>query len=138
MDSRDPITRKGGTMRRILLVCLGIPLAVSNADPAGAQTSGGSVDSLFRTADLCMGCHNQLVAPTGEDVSIGFDWRSSMMANAARDPYWQAGVRRETMDHPAAAAAIEDKCSICHMPMARYMAHSGGEQGEVFALRKPG
>ena len=23
-----------------------------------------------------------------------------MMANAARDPYWQATVRRETIDHP--------------------------------------
>ena len=38
--------------------------------------------------------------PSGEDVSIGATWRSTMMANSARDPYWQAGVRRETIDHP--------------------------------------
>jgi hypothetical protein len=56
-----------------------------------------------------------------------------MMANAARDPYWQAGVRRETMDHAPAAAAIEDKCATCHMPMARYLAHLGGASGSVFA-----
>ena len=31
----------------------------------------------------------------GEDLSIGFAWRASIMANAARDPYWQAAVRRE-------------------------------------------
>ena len=28
--------------------------------------------------------------PAGEDVSIGATWRSTMMANSARDPYWQA------------------------------------------------
>ena len=27
------------------------------------------------------------------------DWRSSIMANSSRDPYWQASVRRETIDH---------------------------------------
>ena len=42
-----------------------------------------------------------------------------MMANSARDPFWQAAVRRETIDHPAAAAAIQDECAKCHMPMAR-------------------
>ncbi len=56
-----------------------------------------------------------------------------MMANSARDPYWQASVRRETMDHPSAGAVIEDECSICHMPMARYTAHASGRLGEVFA-----
>jgi hypothetical protein len=43
-----------------------------------------------------------------------------MMANAARDPYWQAGVRRETIDHAGSKREIEDECSKCHMPMARY------------------
>ena len=42
-----------------------------------------------------------------------------MMANSSRDPYWQAGVRRETIDHPSRGRDIEDECSICHMPMAR-------------------
>jgi hypothetical protein len=119
-------------MRRILSISAIVVFIAGSGDLATGQTAVGMADSLFRTADMCMGCHNQLVAPNGEDVSIGFDWRSSMMANAARDPYWQAGVRREMMDHPAAAVAIEDKCSICHMPMARYMAHAGGGQGEVF------
>ena len=56
-----------------------------------------------------------------------------MMANAARDPYWLATVRREVTDHPLARAAIEDKCSTCHMPMARYVAAQRGGRGEVFA-----
>ena len=56
-----------------------------------------------------------------------------MMANAARDPYWHAAVRREVMDHPAAQAAIEDKCSTCHMPMHRFTAAQRGGKGQVFA-----
>ena len=87
----------------------------------------------FQTSDRCMACHNSLVTPSGEDVSIGMSWRATMMANSARDPYWQAGVRRETIDHPESTKLIEDECSICHMPMARYQAHSEGREGEIFS-----
>jgi hypothetical protein len=87
---------------------------------------------LFETADRCMACHNGVTSSSGEDVSIGFSWRASMMANAARDPYWHAAVRREITDHPQARALIEDTCSTCHMPMSRYEAHFGGGSGEVF------
>jgi hypothetical protein len=80
-----------------------------------------------------MACHNGLTTPTGEDVSIGASWRASMMANSSRDPYWQAGVRREVIDHPSAAHEIEDECSICHMPMSRTRAHAAGRTGEIFA-----
>jgi hypothetical protein len=57
-----------------------------------------------------------------------------MMANSSRDPYWQASVRRETIDHPAAAEEIEHECSICHMPMSSTLARAGGRHAEVFAL----
>jgi len=42
----------------------------------------------FQTSDRCMACHNSLVTPSGEDVSIGMAWRGTMMANSSRDPYW--------------------------------------------------
>jgi hypothetical protein len=88
----------------------------------------------FATSDNCLACHNGLIAGSGEDVSIGVSWRASMMANSARDPYWQASVRRETLDHPSHADAIQDECAICHMPMARTAAHAAGGRGRVFAL----
>ena len=97
------------------------------------QSAPPPASSLFRTADACMACHNGLTTSSGEDVSIGLDWRPSMMANAARDPYWQAAVRREVTDHPKAAAAIEHECSACHMPMTRYAARIAGAKGPVFA-----
>jgi hypothetical protein len=80
-----------------------------------------------------MACHNGLTTPSGEDVSIGVSWRASMMAHSSRDPYWQGAVRREAMDHPEHAAAIEDECSICHMPMTTYPARAAGELGRVFS-----
>lgn len=88
---------------------------------------------LFEPAARCIACHNQLVAANGEDASIGRAWRPTMMANSARDPYWQAGVRREVIEHPSHASAIEDECSKCHMPMATTAAHAAAHEGVVFA-----
>ncbi len=88
----------------------------------------------FETSDNCLACHNGMATPAGEDVSIGVQWRASMMANSARDPYWQAAVRREVIDHPTKKAAIEDECSLCHMPMATTTARAAERHGEVFRL----
>src|SRR5262249_27060268 len=89
--------------------------------------------SLFTPSENCVGCHNNIVSPSGEDVSIGVGWRSTMMANSSRDPYWQAAVRREAIDHPTRALDIQDDCAACHMPMATQIARAGGGKGEVFA-----
>jgi hypothetical protein len=88
---------------------------------------------LFETGDACMACHNVLSTSTGEDISIGTSWRASMMANSARDPYWQASVRREVLDHPEAQQEIEDECSTCHMPMMRAQERAEGRHGEVLS-----
>ncbi len=108
-------------------------LAASALWAQKAPSPHGKPEPLFQTSHRCIACHNQISTPAGEDVSIGFSWRPTMMANSSRDPYWQAGVRRETIDHPSARAAIEDECSICHMPMARYEAKLAGHEGQVFA-----
>jgi hypothetical protein len=123
-------------------VCwLAVLASAPRAQVTGAQTPGHQGAS-FQTADNCLACHNGLTAPSGEDVSIGTAWRASMMANSSRDPYWQASVRREILDHPSARAEIEDECSICHMPMARTAAVGAGRTGEIFRLlnagRQPG
>src|SRR5690242_5344181 len=88
---------------------------------------------LFQTSDRCFACHNTLSTSAGEDISIGFAWRPTMMANSARDPYWQAGVRRKSIDHAESKGAIEDECSKCHMPMARFQSHFEKKEGQVFS-----
>ena len=108
------------------------PTASPKSGPKDA-TSDPHRGNVFTASQDCMACHNSLIGPGGEDVSIGASWRASIMANASRDPYWQAGVRRETIDHPMHKDDIEDECSICHMPMMRAQAQMAGRKGEVFA-----
>jgi len=103
------------------------------AQPAAHAQTPSAKAPHFETSDNCLACHNSLTTPSGEDVSIGSSWRASMMANSARDPYWQASVRRETIDHPSKKAEIEDECAICHMPMSTSVARATGGHGEVFA-----
>jgi len=117
----------------VLFVC-----ALTASARAGGQSSAQPAPShaplaSFQTSDRCIACHNGLTTASGEDVSIGFDWRASVMANSSRDPYWQASVRRESIDHAPATADIEDTCSRCHMPMMRYDAKVHGKRGAVFA-----
>ena len=87
----------------------------------------------FHTSDRCVACHNGMRTKSGEDISIGFDWRASMMANSARDPYWQGSVRRESLDHPESKPAIENECSVCHMPIIHLQAQVKGRKAEIFA-----
>jgi hypothetical protein len=119
-----------------LTLLLLVPVAtVSGQAGENSKSSAHNKKELkpsFLTSDRCIACHNGLITSTGEDVSIGFDWRASVMANSGRDPYWQAGVRRESIEHPEAQAEIEDECSTCHMPMARYDAFVHGKKGQVF------
>jgi hypothetical protein len=86
---------------------------------------------LFSASGACAICHTRMVDKAGNDVSVDTLWRGSMMANAARDPYWQASVRVEIDTHPDYQAVIEEKCAQCHMPMANVSATAAAGQGSV-------
>jgi hypothetical protein len=117
------------TLRNVLTVLLAcVPMYA--AKPSGAHDKH---DQTFQTSDRCIACHVGLITPSGQDVSIGTDWRASIMANSSRDPYWQASVRRESIEHPESQSAIQDECSICHMPIVRYEAKQRGQLAEVFS-----
>jgi hypothetical protein len=106
-----------------------------------ASAADKNLKTEFRTSDRCVACHNELKTSSGEDISIGFQWRSSIMANSSRDPYWQGSVRREAMDHPDGTAVIENECSICHMPIIHYTAASEHKDAKIFEhlpLSNPG
>ena len=117
---------KGKLFSAILAASVGLTLVHSLLFSVPGMAPPDEDPQLFTTSAACLSCHNGLVSPSGEDISIGTDWRASMMANSARDPYWQAAVRRETIDHPAAATDIEDECAACHMPMSRFEARAAG------------
>ena len=135
-DDADPPTLAAG------LRCSGCVVVLSRAGaqaaprrrPNAAQRTRTRICRSSRTPTTAWRATTTSSTPSGEDVSIGATWRSTMMANSARDPYWQAGVRRETIDHPTHAAAIQDECAACHMPMAQRIAQRrAAGKGEVFA-----
>src|ERR1700686_4064741 len=113
------------------IVLLGLLGSSSGFGGGGGQHTAAKPS--FQTSDRCLACHNGIVTPSGEDVSIGFAGRSSMMGNSSRDPYWQGSVRRESIDHPESVAAIEDECSVCHMPITRFEAKVDGRKGQTFS-----
>jgi hypothetical protein len=132
------------SFRRLALLMTALLVGVLLVTPRAAQKEDAKTRaarakkahealSLFTHSENCLACHNNLQAPSGEDISIGATWRSTMMANSARDPYWQASVRRETLDHPAQSAAIQDECAACHMPMLARIAHASEGEANVFA-----
>jgi len=76
--------------------------------------------SHFSGSGNCATCHDGLTDTSGENVSIARDWGTSMMANATKDPFWQAKVAAEIERNPHLATRINDTCSKCHAPMANY------------------
>ena len=101
----------------------------------------------FVSAAVCSDCHSRLYPPGVEEDWSGLTmvhageevapvdprsvapfalWSASMMAHSAVDPYWQAKVRYETAETPAAAALIENACLSCHAPMQQYEARASG------------
>ncbi len=82
----------------------------------------------FVGSEKCAACHNLLFDAEGNSLSILNHWRSSVMANAAKDPFWQAKVSSEAARNPAIKEIIEEKCVTCHMPMAKVEAQSTGQK----------
>lgn len=85
-----------------------------------------AANPIFATGDGCAMCHSAspdasaLWSATGEDVSPHGLWQGTMMANAARDPYWRAQLAAESANEPARAAEFEALCMRCHTPMAHH------------------
>lgn len=81
----------------------------------------------FSTSGECGFCHTGLKDSSGKDVSIETAWRSSVMANASRDPYYRASVRSEVLQKTDFGETIQEKCAVCHLPMAFQTAILNGE-----------
>jgi hypothetical protein len=122
----------------LLVVCSVAACSVSGSGPERPEPLGplpppAHVETeRFRDAEACAQCH--LVAEdttvlhdaTGANVSPVLLWRSSLMANAARDPYYLAVFSEELARAPAQAASIEKLCTRCHGPAGSEELASGG------------
>lgn len=64
--------------------------------------------------------YQRALVANGEDVSPHGLWKGTMMANAARDPYFRAQLAHESAKNPKIAADLEALCMRCHTPMAHH------------------
>ncbi len=100
--------------------------------PTLSPHASGFKGSYFSGSGQCSTCHDGLSDDAGNDISIASDWSSSMMANAARDPYWIAKVASEMDRHPSLQASLADTCTRCHAPIANETARKDGTALSLF------
>jgi mono/diheme cytochrome c family protein len=81
----------------------GVPVAHAYHTPEEVEAYRGTQEralatgqnTYFMASGNCAGCHGHdpsgyaSVTAEGQDVNVVDDWRSSIMANAARDPFWR-------------------------------------------------
>jgi hypothetical protein len=94
---------------------------VPRPEPLAPLAGGGQVDTdRFADAAKCAQCHTAsdtaLRDAAGRDVSPVALWRTSMMALAARDPFYLAVFAEELVRAPDDRAMIEQTCVRCHAP----------------------
>ena len=95
-------------------------------------------NGLFASSGECVQCHGYdtaLIAsvdPFGNDINLVDDWRATMMANSAKDPFWRAKVSHEVLLHPQFQGLIETKCTSCHAPLGHFAAfHQGADSYSI-------
>lgn len=110
-------------MKYLLHICL-FSVALFAQNPLPYFNS-----SLFTASGNCSTCHTgsgAVLTQNGVDISPVTHWRSTMMANASKDPLWQAVVSEETHNFPGMKDEIESICTKCHAPMGNTQAKKDG------------
>lgn len=130
----------------LLLCCIAVALVAWKGKPNRRNSAFfhptfrmGGTDSLFQgandlfaTAGTCDHCHGHdpaglaSVDAEGNDVNVVDAWRSSIMANSARDPFWRAKVSHELAVNPQLQEEIETTCTKCHAPLGPFEAMHNG------------
>jgi len=95
----------------------------------------------FWTSGRCAGCHGRdllglasIDPATGNDVNVVNDWRSSLMANSARDPFFRAKLDHEVLVNPGHSDALSNKCLTCHAPLAMHEERLSGRPPFTLAM----
>lgn len=97
-------------------------------------------NELFTGSGKCAGCHGH--DPTeyagftsgAWDVNVTDFWRSTIMANSAKDPLWRAKVSHEVAVNPDHQLQLENKCTSCHAPLGNFNHQFNGEDHYTMAM----
>lgn len=95
--------------------------------------------SLFSGSGRCATCHTgtgTVLMEDGVDISPTTHWRSSMMGNSSKDPFWRAMVEEEVNTHPQLQEVIENTCTRCHAPIGNRQWRQDGDSTYTMAQLK--
>jgi len=107
-----------------------VPTTLRDFDQPGTQPFEHGMD-IRDPATSCAACHGNY-DPAAEPY---FAWRGSMMANAARDPLFEACLTIANQDAPSSG----DLCIRCHVPRAWMAGRSTPTSGaEILASDRSG
>ena len=105
------------------------------------DTLPGGYNGLFAGSGECKNCHGfdtAMIASVdllGNDINVVDDWKATMMANSAKDPFWRAKVSHEVLLYPDHKMDIETKCTSCHAPLGHFAAmHAGFEHYSIDSM----
>ncbi|BDQ02960.1 T9SS type A sorting domain-containing protein [Ignavibacterium sp.] len=85
---------------------------------------------IFSGSGNCAMCHTgdgNVLSQNGVDISPPTYWRSTMMANSSKDPFWRAMVAEEVHNYPQLQQTIETTCTRCHAPLGYTEAFYNGQ-----------
>lgn len=125
-------------MVKLILSLIVTVLLVANINGQGNPLPIGRT-TLFAGSGSCAICHisdGDALTLSGVDVSPPTYWRSTMMANASKDPLWRAFVAKEVHDFPQLQETIETTCTRCHAPMGYTEAEFKGQANYSMAELK--
>ena len=112
--------RARGSLRSLALSALSLVAITLRPTAAGAvPTEPGELVNPLSSAMQCQNCHTYDNAEEHADQPLYapfLGWQGSMMANAARDPVFWAGVAIASQDEETPGTTAE--CIRCHSPRA--------------------
>lgn len=106
-------------------------LPITGESLVSAKNDASFTGNHYSGSGTCSNCHDGLTG-NAQNISIVEKWSTSMMANATRDPYWQAKFSSELNRNSHLSEELNNTCSRCHAPMANDSVTKSGEKPEVF------
>ncbi len=119
---------------RLGLLAAAATLSAPSVASAAPTPANGLTNPLWNS-ETCANCHSY---PNADEHAADplyapmFGWSGSMMANAARDPVFWAGVAIASQDHPGET----EECVRCHSPRA--FLEGRGNATSIDDLQAPG
>ncbi len=116
-----------GLCGRVWTAAAGFSLALASVPGAAAPTLPGDLKTPFADSEDCAECHSFANSAETKDQPLvsPIAWQGTLMANAARDPVFWAGVAIASQDQQEPDETVI--CVRCHSPQA----FVGGRGGSI-------